>query len=450
MKKRVDMLSGNILSSLVKLALPIMATSLIQMAYNMTDMIWIGRVGSTAVTAIGTAGMYMWIAQGVAIMPKIGGQVKVAHAIGSNNLEYAKKITNTILQLTIVLALIYSLFLFFGNHSLIAFYNLSNPATILHAENYLKIISVGLIFTFFNFVMTGILTATGDSKSPFKANTMGLIVNIILDPFLIFGVWIFPELGVSGAAFATVIAQFAVSIYFVKHIIDDNYLFNDIKLLQKSSYDDLKSIIRVGFPSSMQTIGFAFISMVISRYVTTFGDEAIAVQRVGAQIESVTWMTSEGFSAAINTFIAQNYGAKNLKRAKKGYVSALKLISVWGIFTTLLLYFGSTQIFQIFITEPALLSMGDDYLKILGLSQLFMCFEILTSGAFAGFGKTSIPSTVILILTVSRIPAAILLATLLGSINGVWWAISLSSVLKGCILIFIFKIYVSKIEKNLV
>jgi len=435
MKKRVDLLNGNILSSLIKLALPITATSLIQVAYNMTDMIWIGRVGSGAVTAIGTAGMYMWIAQGVAIIPKIGGQVRVAQEIGSNNISYAKKITNTVLQITIFLALIYSLFLYFGNHSLIAFYNLSNPETIMRAENYLKIICFGLIFTFFNFVMTGLLTATGDSKSPFIANTMGLAINIILDPLLIFGIGFLPALNVSGAAIATIVAQLSVSLYFVRHIVEDNYLFNEIKLTQKIIFNEIKSILKVGFPSAIQTIGFAFISMIISRYVATFGDEAIAVQRVGSQIESVSWMTADGFSASINTFIAQNYGAKNIKRAKKGYLTAFVLISIWGVFTTLLLFFGSSHIFKIFIVEPELLPMGTEYLKILGLSQLFMCYEIVTSGAFAGFGKTSIPSTVSLVLTSARIPGTIILANLLGNITGVWWAISISTLLKGLLLI---------------
>ena len=449
MDKRVHLLSGNITSSLLKLALPIMATSLIQMAYNMTDMIWIGRVGSGAVTAIGTAGMYMWVSQGIAVIPKLGGQVKVAHAIGSDNIEQAKKLTNTVLQITVVSALVFASVMIIGNRQLIAFYNLSNPEIIGNAESYLKIISIGILFSYFNFVMTGLLTATGDSRTPFTANTMGLVINIVLDPLLIFGLGFFPALGINGAAIATITAQIAVSVFFIRYIIRDEFLFDRINILQRFSFCDFRSILKIGFPSAIQSVGYSFISMLISRFAASFGDEVIAVSRVGAQIESVSWMISDGISSSINTFIAQNYGAGNIRRAERGYNSAFRLISVWGLFTTLLLYFGAASIFRIFIIEPELLHYGVDYLRILGLSQLFMCYEIVTSGSFAGFGKTSIPSTIILIFTAARIPAAYLLADLLGSVNGVWWAVSLSSVFKGIILVIAFRTFLHRLKRDL-
>ena len=85
--QKVDLLEGSIVRSLTSLALPIMATSLIQMAYNMTDMIWIGRVSANAVAAVGAAGMYLWLANGLAMIPRLGGQVKVAHELGAQNIE---------------------------------------------------------------------------------------------------------------------------------------------------------------------------------------------------------------------------------------------------------------------------------------------------------------------------------------------------------------------------
>ena len=87
--QKVDLLEGSIVRSLTSLALPIMATSLIQMAYNMTDMIWIGRVSANAVAAVGAAGMYLWLANGLAMIPRLGGQVKVAHELGAQNIERA-------------------------------------------------------------------------------------------------------------------------------------------------------------------------------------------------------------------------------------------------------------------------------------------------------------------------------------------------------------------------
>ena len=448
MKERIDLLQGNIISTLFKLALPIMGTSLIQMAYNMTDMIWIGRIGSTAVTAIGTAGMYLWVAEGIAIIPKIGGQVRVAHALGANHLKSARDLVVTVLKLTMLLALTYSLILWIFNRQLIGFFNLNTAEVIANGENYLKIVAFGIVFTFLNYVMTGLLTASGDSKTPFKINTVGLVFNIILDPLLIFGIGFFPSLKVEGAAIATVLAQVVVTGLYVRHIYYDKYLFENINLRTKFRLNEAVYIAKVGFPAAMQTIAFSCIAMYISRFVATFGDDAIAVQRIGSQIESVSWMTAEGFAMAINTFIAQNYGAKNFQRATKGYTEALKLMSAWGFLTTSLLFWGANVIFYFFLPDLSLLAMGSSYLKILGLSQLFMCVEIMTSGAFAGFGNTTIPSFVGITLTFARIPGVMILTRFLGSIDGVWWAITISSILKGVILLIIFKFFVAKINKK--
>ena len=106
MQKKIDLVNGPVLSSLTRLAVPIMATSLIQMAYNMTDMIWIGRIGSSAVASVGAAGMYMWLSNGLAALAKMGGQVNVGHALGASNSEEAAEYASNALQLTLILGII--------------------------------------------------------------------------------------------------------------------------------------------------------------------------------------------------------------------------------------------------------------------------------------------------------------------------------------------------------
>ena len=110
--------------------------------------------------------------------------------------------------------------------------------------------------------------------------------------------------------------------------------------------------------------------------------------KVGAQIESISWMTSDGFASAVNSFIAQNHGAGKEDRIHAGYRSALKIVLPWGLFCTILLVCFPTPIFKIFITEPDVIPMGISYLMILGFSQLFTSLEITTSGAFCGYGRT--------------------------------------------------------------
>jgi Na+-driven multidrug efflux pump len=157
------------------------------------------------------------------------------------------------------------------------------------------------------------------------------------------------------------------------------------------------------------------------------------VQSVGAQIESISWTTAGGFQTALSAFVGQNFGAKKWDRIYKGYFTSLGVIAIIGTITSCLLIFLPGPIFSIFIREQNVIKDGIVYLRILGVSQLFMCIEITTAGAFNGVGKTIPPSIVGIVLNAMRIPGALLLSALIG-LNGVWWSISLSSVLKGIIL----------------
>ena len=126
--QKVDLLEGSIVRSLTSLALPIMATSLIQMAYNMTDMIWIGRVSANAVAAVGAAGMYLWLANGLAMIPRLGGQVKVAHELGAQNIERAASYGQAAFHLGALLVVLFTTLCITLNGPLIAFFRLNTPS----------------------------------------------------------------------------------------------------------------------------------------------------------------------------------------------------------------------------------------------------------------------------------------------------------------------------------
>lgn len=446
MQKNVDLLNGPVFSSLSRLALPIMATSLIQMAYNLTDMIWIGRIGSNAVAAVGAAGMYMWLSNGLASLSKMGGQVNTGYSLGSGRHEEAAKYVSNTFQLTLLLGLLYGIICVVFANPLIGFFNLNSPKVIADAHIYLQITCGFVVFSFLNQTFTGIFTAIGNSKAAFFATTIGLIINIFLDPALIFGIGPFPCLNVMGAAIATVIAQAIVTLIFLYFASKDQSLFHNVNILRKPNTTYLLSILRIGLPTCIQNMLFTGISMVIARMVASYGDAAVAVQKVGSQIESISWMTSDGFAAAVNSFIAQNRGAGNKTRIKKGYTCAMGIVLLWGIICTILLMFCPAPIFRIFITETAILPMGIDYLVILGVSQLPMSIEITTAGAFAGYGKTIPPSIISIIFTAIRIPMALMLIQTPLALNGIWWSITISSILKG---VFLFTWFVIILKKDM-
>lgn len=448
MEKRLDLLNGHILKALITMAVPIMGTSLLQIAYSMIDMIWIGRVGAESVAAVGAAGMYVYLGTGVGAFMKVGGQVCVARSFGAGNNQEAADYARNAIQMGFIVSVIYGFILCAFTVPLTEFFNFTNEVVVRETEIYLFTMGIFSFFPIINPVFTAIISATSNSKTPFKINTAGLIINIVADPVLIFGWGPFPEMGVLGAALATVFGQIVVFLLFLLYMKKDERVFSKMYFLKKMRGDMIWEMTKIGLPASVQIIVFSGISIVIGRIIAMWGEVAVAVQKVGVQIESISYTAAEGFSLATNAFLAQNYGAEKYQRAKNGYKTALMVMLVWGLATTGAMVLFPEIIFSVFIPDAEVIPFGADYLRIVGYSQLFMCVEILTAGAFAAYGKAAIPSAVSIVFTTLRIPAGLILgATALG-IDGVWWAISTSSIIVGVILVVVFTRFLNKFTKE--
>ena len=365
----VDLLNEAIAPALTRLALPIMATSLVQMLYNLTDMAWIGRLGAGAVTAVGSAGMYTWFSQGFAILARTGGQVKTAHCLGAGENDSAAQYARGALQLGILFAVLYGLVSLFGASRLIGFFKLNSPEVIAQAEWYVRIACGLVIFSYLNAILTGLLTAAGNSRTPFIVNVAGLVFNVVLDPVLIFGIGPFPELGVSGAAAATVTAQALVSLLFFRAVLREKVLFPHLRLWVLVPVKVWRDIVRIGVPSAVQNLIYAGISMILTRLITGWGDLAVAAQRVGSQIESVSWMVGDGFSAAVNAFLGQNYGAKRYDRVLESFWFCVKVSAVFLMTLAVVSFIGAPQIMRVFRKED---------LDVIEIGTWAMRFQCLT------------------------------------------------------------------------
>ena len=197
--KSIDLTSGPILKTLSELALPIMASSLLGTAYNITDMAWIGLLGSKAVAGVGVGSMYVWLSQGLVALPRMGGQVNTAQSCGRKDYKEARSYAASALQMTILFGLLFSAASIIFLDPLIGFFNLTDPEAYSSARSYMLITCGLIIFSFLNLTLTGLFTAQGDSRSPLMANFLGLVGNMLLDPLLILGIGPFPRLETAGA-----------------------------------------------------------------------------------------------------------------------------------------------------------------------------------------------------------------------------------------------------------
>ena len=430
-----NLTKGPILNTLTKLAIPIMASYFIGTLYNITDMAWIGQLGSKAVAGVGVGGMFTWLSQGLSSIARMGGQVQVAQCIGRGDREKAHGYAQVAIQLAFYMGLIFALISLIFVHQMVGFFNLTDPEAYSAAVSYTRIACGLIVFSFLSVTLTGLYTAQGDSQTPFWANLIGLATNMILDPILILGPGPFPKLGVIGAAIATVTAQFIVMGIMVLGVMrqkKENVL-KGIRLAAVIPGSYLKGICQIGIPSGIQDMTYCFISMILTRMVSGFGAEALATQRVGGQIESISWHTADGFAAALNAFTAQNYGAGKMDRVKKGYRASLLTVGIWGLLVTAIFVFAPNTIARIFFHEPKAIAIAVSYLIIIGLSEAFLCVEITTIGAISGLGKTHLCSIISILFTSMRIPLAIVLGNTSLGLDGIWWALSSTSMIKGII-----------------
>ena len=173
MAKRIDLLSGSIVSPLTRLALPIMGTSLIQMAYNLVDMIWVGRTGAGGVAAVGAAGMFMWLSGCLMVLARMGGQVYTAQRLGAGDVTGAARYTTASLQMGTAFSILYTLALILGARPLIGFFRLNSAQVVEDAVTYLWIVALGMFSSYINQILSAIITTTGNSRTPFLAMAAG-------------------------------------------------------------------------------------------------------------------------------------------------------------------------------------------------------------------------------------------------------------------------------------
>ena len=275
----------------------------------------------------------------------------------------------------------------------------------------------------------------GDSRTPFRISAVGLVVNIVFDPLLIYGVGPFPAWGVAGAAVATAFAQAVVYALFARRVFSVRFPLGRLAFFSPLKREVARRILLLGLPVSLQNALFSMFSLTLATLAARWGSVGVAAQSIGSQIEAISWMTAAGFSTALASFTGQNYGAGQFSRIRQGYRLTLCIAGGVGLAAGVLFFVLNEEIFSLFVNEPDAIAAGGDYLKILALSQLFMVTESVTAGAFNGTGHTLPPALTGILLTGARIPLAYLLTAVpeLG-LNGIWWSITLSSILKGTVL----------------
>ena len=445
--KGLDLTEGSILGKLVLIAAPMMATQVFQMIYNLIDMFFLGRISVDAVAAAGSAGMYLWLAVAFFVIGQLGAEIGVSQSIGKGNEFDALKFAKNAILIAIFLGVSSGIIVILFSEFLIGFLRIQEVHVFHDAALYLRIVGFAFPFMFINNAIAGIYNGLGSSRFPFYLKSIGLVFNVMITPIFIFVFgW-----GIMGAAIATTLGHTLTSflmLFSVSHpklCPFDNFKWEDVF---KADLGIIKQIFKWSLPIAADSALFTILTMIISGFVASFGSGAIAAQRIGTQIESLTFLVGGGYAAAFRSYMGQNYGARKYDRMKRGYLISVGVKVGWGIAVGLVMFFAGDTIFRLFITEPEIVAIGVSYMRILALIQVAQCMDALSASAFDGLGKTLPPTIVSITFNALRVFVAFFLSQTALGLNGIWIGIAFGNLMRGVVLTSWYMVYWAKVYKK--
>ena len=433
------LLIGSIPKGLLGLAFPVVGSMLLQTMFSIIDMIWIGHLGDAALAAISTAEFAIWCVFTLAAMVSTGVTAMIARFVGAGEQHIAGQVAGQGIWLGIVVSIgIGGGGLLSASH-LFDFMGTADDVT-KQGLSYLEVMFWGMPSLILFFVLGAIYRGNGDTKTPMVLLTIAVLINGALDPFLIFGWGPFPELGVTGAAYATVSARVCGVVIGVKILLRrQNWLNWRGSGGRQLDLPVMWRILRIGIPASLAGLVLNIVYIFLTRVMTEFGTVSLAAFGVGHKATSITFMLGMGISTAVTTIVGQNLGAKQPNRAARATWMGCWIIIFINGFMAVIYFTLSSGIIRIFIDEPEVIQIGSNFLKIIALAEIFIGIELVLGAAFSGAGDTLPPTVISVSLTVVRYPLSYYLAVILwNNVNGVWVAIALTAIMRGILIMYWF------------
>lgn len=439
MNRNNSLTDGPLLPTIFRLAFPAVLSFLLQGTYNFIDTYFVGYLGAQSLAGISTGGFILWMTFGLANLVSVGVAAKIARRIGENNQAEANRTAVRGIWYGLGTSICIAIPLYAALPILFGFMN-TPPEVTAQGMAYIAPLIIGLPTIFLTFVMTGIFNASGDTRTPFVLMLFTLAINALLDPLLIFGIGPLPAFGVAGAAWATVIAQVLWIILALRKLHrPDCAIHLQVRRKLAVSWNDYFEIVRIGLPRAFTGVLFSGIYMALTRVTAEFGTPQIAALRIGHIYEGLTFFTALGFSIAASTLVGQNLGAGKPQRAMRAAWAVGGIVFCFTTLVALAFRLFADELAGVFSADERVISAGASYLLILAWSQPFMSLEIVMEGGFSGAGNTLPPMLIQVPLTLLRYPAALALSFGLAlGVEGVWWAISGSSILKGLLMAWWF------------
>jgi putative MATE family efflux protein len=443
-----DLLNNDITITLRKMTLPTIVGMVVLMTFGLVDTFFIGMLGTQELAAISFTFPVTFTVISLNIGLGIGTSAVIAKLLGAKQHSQAKETATGALMLTMVLAIVFAVF---GVVTLEPIFRLMGAD-----ENQLSLITKYMlvwygagVFLAMPMVGNSVLRAYGDTKTPSYVMAFGGLINVVLDPILIFGWGPVPAFGIQGAAIATLVA-WAVGLFYILYVLAVKRKLIEPRLL---NWQELKrstgGILKIGLPAAGANMLTPISAGIVTAFVAGYGPQAVAAWGVGGRLESIASIVVLSLSMSLPPFISQNFGANNIDRVKQAYSLCVKFVIVWQLIIFGILVLLSDVIANIFSNEPEVISIIVLFLVVVPLGYGTQGVTILTNSSF---NAMHMPMSA-LSLNAMRLFVFFVPFSLLGShwfeLPGLFWAGVVANLAVGCIaFIWCKTILASRFKQN--
>ncbi|MBU7013939.1 MAG: MATE family efflux transporter [Theionarchaea archaeon] len=441
-----QILKGPIVKTLLLLGWPVMISNLLHSMYNIVDTFWLGKLGgiesTSAVAALQVSWPIIFLMIAIAFGFGSAGVALVSQYTGARKPEEANRSAGQVLSMSFVFGVTIAIFGFTFSHNIVEFLGIKD-AIAEAAVTYLRIIFLGIPFMFTSMIFGFLMRAYGDMITPMKLEAATVCINMVLDPVLIFGLAGFPQMGIMGAAIATIFSR-SVSSAFAVYILFSGRA--GIKLefpYLKPVQWRVSQIFAIGVPASVGNSGTALGFVVLMAIIARLPDQGsvLAGYGIANRLTNLMFIAIEGLGVGVATILGQSLGANNVNRAEEVAKKGMILMFLILVGASAFLYLGREFLIQIFIDNDAVIAEGSNFIRVFVFGMAFFGIFRAVNSSFMGSGH-NMPTMILDLVRLwgLRIPLALVFGFTLGwGTSGVWFGMALSNVLGAVLALGLFK-----------
>lgn len=392
-RKDIDMTQGAIVPHLLRFAFPLLLGNLFQQFYNTVDSWVVGNyVSKEAFAAVGSVGPITNVLIGCFMGLASGAGVVISQYYGARQHEKVSQTVHTSIVMTLVMGVVLSILGVIVSPLLLQF--MKTPESVMpEATAYLRIYFAGVMGLMIYNMGSGILRAVGDSQRPFYFLMCSALLNIVLDLVFVLGL----GMGVEGVALATVIAQAVSALLVLRTLFQSDSCIQLFLNRLKCHFDVLKQVVQVGIPAAIQMMVLSFSNIFVQSYINYFGDNCMAGWAAYNKIDMFMFLPMQSISLASTTFVGQNMGIGQRKRARQGVTIAVWMTMVITVAIMIPVVACAPYLVGFFNSDPEVITFGTMFLRYIAPFYIICCVNQIYFGALRGAGNTKVPMVIMLL-----------------------------------------------------